>query len=416
MTGSGTEAGAGSGDGLGTSSGSGAGAGAGANHGANAAAGPLAGVRIIELAGIGPAPYGCMLLADLGADVVTIDRAQPGLQVADPRYDLLRRGRRSIVVDLKRQEGRDLVLRLVDGADALVEGYRPGVTERLGIGPQECLQRNPRLVYARMTGWGQDGPLAQRAGHDITYLALAGALAHIGRAGAPPTPPLNLVADFGGGGMFLALGVLAGVLQARRTGRGDVVDVAMVDGVASLMTMFSGLAASGTWDLAERGGNMLDSGMPTYDVYRTADDEYVAVGALEPQFWAELRSRLGLADVPESAAYDRQQWPALRARLEAVFASRTREEWTAEFDDSDACVAPVLRLDEAADHPQLTARRTYVKVEGVAQSAPAPRFAQSPQPRPGLPARPGEHTDEVLRELGVRPEEVARLRATGVLG
>lgn len=377
--------------------------------------GPLAGVRIIELAGIGPAPYGCMLLADLGADVVCVDRAQPGLQIADARYDLLRRGRRSIVVDLKHPEGRDLVLRLVQDADVLVEGYRPGVAERLGVGPDACRQRNPRLVYARMTGWGQEGPLADRAGHDINYLARAGALAHIGRAGQPPTPPLNLAADFGGGALFLVVGVLAGVLRARQTGRGEVVDVAMVDGVASLMTMFSGLVASGAWDPRRRGENMLDSGMPTYDVYRTADDEYVSVGALEPQFWAELRTRLGLDDVPESAPYDRMQWPELRRRLTAAFATRTRQEWSEEFAGSDACVAPVLRLDEAAHDAHLQTRGTYVEVDGIAQAAPAPRFAGSPAPTPGRPATAGEHTDDILAELRLDAAAVARLREGGIV-
>jgi alpha-methylacyl-CoA racemase len=334
--------------------------------------GPLAGVRVVELAGIGPGPFCAMLLADLGADVLRVDRpaaSRPGWPT------VLARGRRSVAVDLKHPDGAGVVLDLVAAADALVEGFRPGVAERLGIGPDACLARNPRLVYGRVTGWGQQGPWRLAAGHDIDYVALAGALHPIGQAGGPPVPPLNLLGDFGGGGMLLALGVVAALLEAGRSGTGQVVDAAMVDGAALLTTQFHELLAAGLWR-EERGANLLDGGAPFYGVYETADGRHLAVGALEPQFWAELLRRLGLdaGDLP--AQLDRDGWPLLRARLAALFRTRTRDEWSELLAGTDACVTPVLGLAEAPAHPHNRARGTFVDVGGVVQPAPAPRFSR----------------------------------------
>ena len=375
-------------------------------------AGPLAGLRVVELAGIGPAPFAAMVLADLGADVVRVDR--PGVPNAVARMDVLNRGRRSVAVDLKRPEGAEVVLRAAGGADALVEGFRPGVAERLGVGPEPCLARNPGLVYGRMTGWGQEGPYAAEAGHDITYAAVAGALAHIGRVGQPPTPPLNLVADFGGGGMLLALGVVSAVLSAQRTGVGQVVDAAMVDGVALLMAPFFMALRSGYFT-NERGTNMLDSGAPYYDSYACADGRWVAVGALEPQFFAALLAGLGIDPAEVGAQNDPANWPGLRARFTAAFASRSRDEWVAHFAGRDACVAPVLTTEETLADPHLVARGTVVEVEGVPQPAPAPRFGATPAALDRPPPAPGEHTDEVLAELGYGPEERIALRAAGTV-
>jgi alpha-methylacyl-CoA racemase len=378
--------------------------------------GPLAGIRVVEVAGIGPGPFCAMVLADLGAEVITVDRPpavrpEPG----SARFDVLRRGRRSIAVDLKAEGGTDVVLRLVAASDALLEGFRPGVAERLGIGPEACLARNPRLVYGRMTGWGQDGPLAQAAGHDITYAAVAGALAHIGRAGQLPTPPLNLVADFGGGGMLLALGLVAGLLHAQRTGEGQVVDAAMVDGTALLMAPFYGASGMGYWS-DERGTNLLDSGAPFYDVYRCGDGAEVAVGALEPQFYAALLEVLDLDPGSLPDQHDRDRWPDLRAALTEAFARRPRAEWLARAEGRDACLAPVLPMREAAHHDHLAARGTVVEVDGVAQPAPAPRFSATPARLGAPPALAGEHTDDVLRDLGFEEAEIDELRAGGVLG
>jgi alpha-methylacyl-CoA racemase len=374
--------------------------------------GPLAGVRVVELAGLGPAPFAAMVLADLGADVVRVERPAPANP--DARWDVLNRGRRSIAVDLKHPDGVEVVLRLAKGADALVEGFRPGVAERLGIGPEPCADRNPRLVYGRMTGWGQDGPMAHLAGHDITYAAVAGALAHIGRAGQPPTPPLNLVADFGGGGMVLALGVVAAILAAQRTGRGQVVDAAMVDGVALLMAPFFPARRMGFWS-DERGSNMLDSGAPYYDAYECADRRYVAVGALEPQFYAELLAGLGLEPSTLPDQHDRAGWPTLRSAFAAAFASQPQAHWIEVFARHDACVAPVNTMEDAAVDPHLTARRTIVEVDGVPQPAPAPRFAATPTSLGRTPPATGEHTEEILAELGFTAAEVTSLLASGAV-
>ena len=375
-------------------------------------AGPLAGVSVVELAGIGPAPFAAMVLADLGADVLRVDR--PGVPNAVARMDVLNRGRRSVAVDLKAPEGAEVVLRAAAAADALIEGFRPGVAERLGVGPDACLARNPRLVYGRMTGWGQDGPYAHEAGHDITYAAVAGALAHIGRAGQPPTPPLNLVADFGGGGMLLALGVVSGVLAARTTDRGQVVDAAMVDGVALLMAPFFMALRSGYFS-NERGTNLLDSGAPFYDCYAGADGRWVAVGALEPQFFAALLEGLAIDPAEVGEQHDRSQWPSMRDRFAATFATRSRDEWVAHFAGRDACVAPVLTTEETLADPHLSARGTVVELEGVLQPAPAPRFGATPATLDRPPPAPGEHTDEVLAGLGYTAHEIAALRETGAV-
>jgi alpha-methylacyl-CoA racemase len=378
--------------------------------------GPLRGYRVLELAGIGPAPFACMMLSDLGADVLRIDRLGGRRSIEGLPANVLDRGRRSVAVDLKHPKGPGVVLRLAEAADALVEGYRPGVAERLGIGPEPALGRNPRLVYGRMTGWGQEGPYATMAGHDINYIALAGALAHIGRAGQPPVPPLNLVGDFGGGGMLLAFGVVCALLETSRSGRGQVVDAAMVDGSAILMGMMHGLAAMGLWS-EERGANLLDSGAHFYDVYETADGGYVSVGSLEPQFYAELLRLTGLegeANLP--AQMDRSQWPAMKERLAAVFKTRTRDQWCEVMEGSDVCFAPVLTMREAAEHPHNQARRTFVELEGVTQPAPAPRFSRTPGAIAGPPAVPGAHTDEALADWGLSDDEIAKLRSAGAVG
>ncbi|CAL9374373.1 Succinyl-CoA--L-malate CoA-transferase beta subunit [Actinosynnema sp. ALI-1.44] len=374
--------------------------------------GPLAGLKVVELAGLAPAPFGCMVLADLGADVVRVDRVSGGLEVPG---DVLGRGRRSIGVDIRRPEGAELVLKLVERSDVLVEGFRPGVTERLGIGPAQCLARNQRLVYGRMTGWGQDGPLADRAGHDINYIALAGALEPIGRAGQPPTVPLNVIGDFGGGGLLLALGILAALYERERSGRGQVVDAAMVDGAALLTTFLHGMKAAGAWG-GERGTNLLDGGAPFYDVYATADGKFVSIGALEEKFYADLLVLLGLADSDVPNRHDPAQWPALRARIAEAVATRTRDEWAALAEGTDACLAPVLAPDEAPAHPHNRARGTFVEVGGLAQPGPAPRFDRTPAAGPSAPPAAGHHTDEVLEFLGLGEADIAELRRTGVVG
>jgi alpha-methylacyl-CoA racemase len=366
--------------------------------------GPLVGLRVIELAGIGPGPHAAMLLADLGADVVRVERP-PGrktsLQLTPGAADQMLRGRRSVALDLKDPSDRETVLQLVERADVLVEGLRPGVTERLGVGPAACHARNPRLIYARMTGWGQHGPLADRAGHDINYIALTGVLHAVGNAGGKPVPPLNLVGDFGGGSMFLVVGVLAALWERERSGVGQVVDAAMVDGVSVLAQMFWSFRASGLWT-DQRGSNLLDSGAPFYDTYACADGHYVAVGALEPQFYAALLEGLGLPEQDLPGQWDRAGWPVLRKRLTDVFASRSRDEWIAVFEETDACVAPVLSFTEVPTHPHIAARGTVIELDGVPQAAPAPRFSRSCPDRPAPPRQPGTDTAAgVLTDWGV---------------
>lgn len=356
--------------------------------------GPLAGVRVIELAGIGPGPFAAMLLAELGADVIRVDRPTPGAGELPPRFDLFRRSHPSVACDLHTPEGRDVVLALATSADALIEGSRPSVAERLGLGPEDCWARNPRLVYGRMTGWGQHGPLAQTAGHDITYLALSGALDPIGREDTGPFMPVNLLGDFAGGSLYLVTGVLAALWEARSSGRGQVVDAAIVDGAASLTTLLHGMLAAGIWS-TRRGTNLLDGGVPWYDVYRTKDDKWMAVGALEPKFFAEFARLLPL-DATETDRADPATWPAMRAQIAAAFARRTRDEWTQHFAGTDACVAPVLSLTEAKAHPHLRARRTYVDAHGITQPAPAPRFSRTATQIGSAPDTPVLSTEEAL--------------------
>jgi alpha-methylacyl-CoA racemase len=378
--------------------------------------GPLAGIKVIEIAGIGPGPFCAMMLADMGADVVRVDRAGnvAGGDPATPPADVLNRGRRSIGVDLKHPDGVEAVLALVESADALIEGFRPGVMERLGLGPEECLARNPHLVYGRMTGWGQEGPYAPTAGHDINYIALAGALDPIGRAGQAPVPPLNLVGDFGGGGMLLAYGVVCGVLSARTTGEGQVVDAAMVDGAAVLTTMFHAFRAMGIWN-DERGTNLLDTGAHFYDVYETADAKYVSIGSIEPQFYAELLRLTDLEGEELPWQHDRAQWPQLKERLAEIFRTKTRDEWCEIMEGTDVCFAPVLSLAEAPSHPHNVARDTFVEVAGVVQPAPAPRFSATPVETPRPPAHAGQHTDEVLGDWGLDADRIAKLREAGAI-
>jgi alpha-methylacyl-CoA racemase len=359
--------------------------------------GPLQGLRVVEVAGIGPGPFAAMLLADLGAEVIRVDRpGGSGMSLGD--RDVLNRGRKSVAVDLKRPGGAEVVLRLAEQADVLIEGYRPGVAERLGIGPDECMARNPKLVYGRMTGWGQDGPLAPRAGHDIAYIAITGALHAIGRAGGPPQVPLNLVGDFGGGAMYLVVGVLAAVWEAGRSGRGQVVDAAIVDGTAHLAGIIHGYQSLGLWNDV-RGTNLLDTGAPYYDVYETSDGGHMAVGAIEPQFFAALVERLGIAEtVPPQ--HDVSRWEELREQIAKVFRSRTRDEWTNVFADSDACVAPVLSAREAPSHPHIAARGTLVERDGLSQPAPAPRFSRTAAELDLPPCAPGANTREALAAWG----------------
>ncbi|MGW3493470.1 CaiB/BaiF CoA transferase family protein [Streptomyces sp. NPDC001020] len=361
--------------------------------------GPLAGVRVVELAGIGPGPFAGMLLADLGADVVRVDRPDgPGLGI-NPECDITNRNKRSVVVDLKAEDGPTRVLDLVGRADILIEGYRPGVAERLGIGPGNCHARNPRLVYGRMTGWGQEGPLAPRAGHDIAYIALTGTLGMIGDPDAPPTVPANLVGDYAGGALYLVVGVLAALHHARATGTGQVVDAAIVDGATHLASMIHGMLAAGNWQ-DRRGANLLDGGCPFYGTYETADGQYMAVGALERQFYEEFVKLLGIGD-HAPAREDAARWGELREAVAARFKTRTRDEWTRVFEGSDACVAPVLSLREAPAHPHLAARGTFIDHDGITQPAPAPRFSLTPTSVRGGPALPGADTADVARDWDV---------------
>jgi alpha-methylacyl-CoA racemase len=381
--------------------------------------GPLEGIRVVELAGIGPGPFCAMLLADMGAEVVRVDRAaNVGLDTDrdgnDARFNLLARGRRNLAVDLKNAAAVDAVLRMIDRADALIEGFRPGVMERLGLAPETCLARNPKLVYGRMTGWGQDGPIAHVAGHDINYIALSGALSTIGPAGGPPVPPLNLVGDFGGGALYLAMGVLAGIISARATGKGQVIDCSMIEGSASLMMMMYGALASGAW-IEERGANRTDGGAPYYHVYETKDGEYVAVGSIEPQFYALLLKYTGLEGESLPEQTDRSAWPDMQTRLARIFKQKTRGEWTAIMEQTDICFAPVLRMSEAMRHPHNVRRGSFVEVDGIAQPGPAPRFLGTPSRVQRPPARVGEHTEAILRDWGFAADEVAALHRAGAV-
>jgi alpha-methylacyl-CoA racemase len=379
--------------------------------------GTLSGYKIVEFAGIGPAPMCAMLLADMGAEVLRIDRAEDAaLGVAlEPKYSLLSRGRKSVAIDLKRPEGVAAAMKLIEKADALLEGFRPKVMERLGLGPDECLKRNPRLIYGRMTGWGQEGPLAHAAGHDINYIALSGVLASIGRKGEAPVPPLNLIGDFGGGGLYLALGVVAALLEAQKSGKGQVVDAAMVDGAASLLTAVYGMHASGMWS-DNRGENMLDTGAHFYDVYETKDGEYVSIGSIEAKFYAELLRLSGLEGQEMPRQMNRKAWPDLKEKFAALFKTKTRAEWCKIMEGSDICFAPVLSMSEAPSHPHNQLRGTFVDVEGVLQPGPAPRFSRTPSKIQRPPAKPGEHTEEALREWGFSAAELEKLRGAGAIG
>jgi alpha-methylacyl-CoA racemase len=377
--------------------------------------GPLAGLKILEFEAIGPGPFCGMMLADMGADVLLVDRPEdPRLGLKRERWsDVMLRGRRSVTLDLKSAGGVEAALALAARADAIIEGFRPGVMERLGLGPEALLARNPRLVYGRMTGWGQDGPLAPRAGHDINYIALAGVLHAFGRAGEAPVPPLNLVGDFGGGGMLLAFGIACGLLEAQRSGRGQVVDAAMVDGASVLAAMFSGMLAAKTWSEA-RGENILDTGAPWYDVYETKDGRHVAIGSIEPKFYEELLARLELraADLPKQL--DRAGWPVLRQAFAGKFREKTRDEWCRVFEGSDACFAPVLTFSEARAHPHNAARRHSVQVGRVEQPAPAPRFSRTPGTVRRAPPERGEDGAAALADWGFTAAEIARNRALGL--
>jgi alpha-methylacyl-CoA racemase len=377
--------------------------------------GALAGVRVVELVGLGPGPFCGMLLADLGAEVLRVDRVEAARAIdpSSPATNAMHRSKQAIALDLKEPSGVETFLRLTDAADAAFEVFRPGVAERLGIGPDAALARNPRLVYGRLTGWGQDGPLADKAGHDIDYLAIAGALEPLGRAGQPPTPPINVIADFAGGGMLLAYGIVAALFARERTGAGQVIDAAMVDGAATMLTPFYAARASGFW--GERGTNMLDTGSPWYDSYETSDSKWLALGAIEPQFYAQLLAGLGLdaAELPDQ--HDESGWPELRERFAAVIRTRTRDEWVARFAELDACVAPALTPIEATEHPHNVARGTFLDLVGVPQPAPAPRFSATPSPAPRPPVHPGSSTESTLTQWGFTGDEVAALRDAGTL-
>ncbi len=372
--------------------------------------GPLEGKKIIEIAGIGPGPFCAMVLSDLGAEVIRVDRvsAVPDEFPATPGVDLLNRGRKSVAFDLKNQEGIKALLRLVEEADALIEGFRPGVAERLGIGPEECLGRNPRLVYGRMTGWGQTGPYSNMAGHDINYIALSGVLGTIGREGEPPVPPVNLVGDFGGGGMLLALGICAAFVEVQTSGKGQVVDAAMTDGSALLATMIHTFLSMGVW--GDRGTNMLDTGAPFYDVYECADGEYISLGSIEPQFYAELLRITGLDQEELPKQMDRSQWPKMKLKIAETIRSKTRDQWVELMEGTDVCFAPVLSPAEACAHPHNVERETFVEVAGIKQPAPAPRFSRTPGVIDGPPPHPGEHTEEVLSSWGFSENEIQNLR------
>jgi len=380
-------------------------------------AGPLTGLTIVELAGIGPGPMCSMMLGDMGADVIRIDRTAKHVmdRLADPKFAVHNRSRRSVSVDLQKKEGVEVALRLIDKADGMTEPFRPGVAERLGVGPEVCLNRNPRLVYGRMTGWGQEGPLAKAAGHDINYIALTGALHAIGPK-ERPAPPLNLVGDFGGGGMLLAFGMVCGLLEAQRSGKGQVVDAAMVDGAALLLGGIFGMAGAGLWNDAARESNMLDGGAHFYGTYETSDGNFVSIGSIEPQFYALLLEKTGLKNETLPAQMDRAQWGALKAKLAGIFKSKTRDQWCEIMEGTDICFAPVLSMKEAPHHAHAKARGAYVDVGGFAQPAAAPRFSRTHEAVRGPAARRGEHTDQVLAEKGFSAAEIADLKKAGIIG
>ncbi len=378
--------------------------------------GPLDGIKIIELAGLGPCPFGAMVLADMGAQVITVVRAESVVGSGPPRpsMELTNRGKASIGVDLKSPQGAEVVLKLVEKCDALVEGFRPGVAERLGLGPEVCIARNERLIYGRMTGWGQSGPYADMAGHDINYIALAGALHGIGRKGDNPVPPMNLVGDFGGGGMLLAFGVVCGLFEAAKSGKGQVIDVAMVDGAALLTTMIHSMMAIGFWN-DEKATNVLDGAAHFYDTYETKDGKWISIGSIEKQFYAELLRLTGLEGMELSHQMDRSKWPEMKENLAKIFKTKTRDEWCNVMDGTDVCFAPVLSLKEAPNHPHLVHRQTFVEVEGIAQPAPAPRFSRTPGTLSSPPPLAGQNTREILGEFGFKDSEIDTLASAQII-
>ena len=381
------------------------------------AKGPLSGYKLIEIAGIGPTQLTGMLLADMGAEIVRVVRLSPvelGVPMPD-RYKLMNRSRRSVAIDLKKPQGRDIVLDLCERADAIFEGFRPGVMERLGLGPDECMQRNERLVYGRMTGWGQDGPLAKTSGHDPNYIGIAGVLACIGIKDEAPAYPLNLIGDFGGGALYLAMGLLAAMLETAKSGKGQIVDAAMVEGAASMMTVFYGLLAAGLWK-EQRGSNILDGGAHFVNTYRTKDDQYVVVAPIEGRFYNGLLDRLEISDPDlRTQQHNRDRWPEFADRLQEIFLTKTRDEWCEIFDGSDACFAPVLSLTEATQHPHAQARNAYASVDGVIQPAPAPRFSRTPAEIQLPPPEAGQHTEEILRDWGFSEERINELGNAGII-
>jgi len=388
-------------------------------------AGPLVGLTVVEMAGIGPGPFACMLLADMGADVIRVDRVggSSGLGATDNPADVLQRGRRSVALNLKSEAGVETALRLLDGADVVTEGYRPGVMEKLGLGPDVCLERNPRLIYARMTGWGQNGPLSRAAGHDINYIAITGALASIGRGGGGgPVPPLNLLGDFGGGSLYLVMGILAALYERARSGRGQVIDAAITDGVISLMAAIQGFAGVGMWDGEKRQSNMLDGGSHYYDTYECADGKWVSIGSIEPQFYALLAEKLDMPELLDENGevdfmqqFDKTRWKVLKENISARIRTRTRDEWCEIMEGTDVCFAPVLTMAEAPTHPHNVARGSFATVEGHRQTAPAPRFSRTPGEVGRRPVRPGADTDAVLEELGLSADAIAGLRESGAV-
>jgi len=375
--------------------------------------GPLEGVKIIEVGGIGPGPFCGMMLSDMGADIVRIER-KGGLSLSEPKYDILTRNRRSVFIDLRKPQGVATALKIIEQVDALQEGFRPGVMEKLGLGPDVCLKRNPKLVYGRMTGWGQEGPLAKAAGHDINYISMSGALHAIGRKGEKPVPPLNLVGDFGGGGMMLAFGMACALFESQKTGQGQVVDAAMVDGSAALMSIIYGLKAAGLW-MDRCGINLLDSGAHFYDTYETADGKYISIGSIEPQFYALLLELAEIEDPEFENQLDFTRWPDLKIKLEALFKTKTRDAWCAIMEGTDICFAPVLSLDEAPEHPHNQARKTFVEMEGVLQPAPAPRFSRTPPEIKTAPPVPGQDTQRVLEDFGLTLDEIEDLKQSEVI-
>ena len=378
--------------------------------------GPLSGYRIIEIAGIGPGPFAAMMLADMGAEVIRVERAQSvkGAAPATAHWDTLLRGRKNIAIDLKNPQGVEALLQLVEKADAIIEGFRPGVMERLGIGPTECAKRNPKIVFGRMTGWGQDGPYAPLAGHDINYIALAGALAHFSRAGEAPVPPLNMVGDFGGGGMFLAFGVVCALLETQKSGKGQVIDAAMIDGSATLMSMFWAMKSIGMFNENAPGTNLLDTGAHFYDVFQCQDDKYISIGSIEPQFYALLLEKTGLTNDPAFAKQmDPSQWPTLKAKLQGVIKQKTQAQWCEIMEGTDVCFAPVLTMTQATQHPHHIARNTFIDIAGVTQPAPAPRFSRTSPETPTPPAHAGQHSTQILNEWGI--SNINELLASGAV-